>query len=254
MKFGTQAHQVEVNAPTRTALFRDLRARLSARQGFALATLNLDHLTKLPHDPAFLAAYHAQDFVVADGRPIVWLSRLAQTPVELMPGSDMIVPICTLCVELDVPVAFVGSNDEALAGAAKVLMTKVPGLRVIYSHAPAYGFDVDGDAAAKVLGDLSASGAGVCFIALGAPKQELFAARGRQLAATVGFASIGAGLDFFTGHQVRAPKVMRVFALEWLWRTVQSPRRMVPRYARCFAILPGLVWRAARQRGRWRGR
>jgi N-acetylglucosaminyldiphosphoundecaprenol N-acetyl-beta-D-mannosaminyltransferase len=64
----------------------------------------------------------------------------------------------------------------------------------------------------------------------------------------MGFASIGAGLDFLSGHQQRAPMVMRKMGLEWLWRMLQSPARMVPRYAKCFAILPGLLVQALRQR------
>ena len=53
VKFGTDSHQVEVNIPTREALFRAC-GTVCAGDGFALATLNLDHLTKLPDDPAFL--------------------------------------------------------------------------------------------------------------------------------------------------------------------------------------------------------
>ena len=98
--------------------------------------------------------------------------------------------------------------------------------------------------------DLAESGAGLCFLALGAPKQEILAARGRRIAPKVGFASIGAGLDFLAGHQTRAPRIVRMLALEWLWRALQSPRRMVPRYAKCFAILPGLTVQALRQRGK----
>ncbi|MEM6305405.1 MAG: WecB/TagA/CpsF family glycosyltransferase [Pseudomonadota bacterium] len=250
MKFGTDASRVEVNVAQRAVLFHLLRERLSASEGFALATLNLDHLTKLPTDPAFLAAYRAHDLVVADGRPIVWLSQLARRPVELMPGSDLIQPLCALCADLGKPVAFVGSTDEALAGAAAALQARVPGLDVAYMHAPPFGFDPTGAAAVKVLEAVAQSGAALCFVALGAPKQECFAAFGRVRAPAVGFASIGAGLDFFSGHQVRAPRLMRALALEWLWRMLSSPRRMVPRYARCFAILPGLVMAAARQRGR----
>ena len=78
----------------------------------------------------------------------------------------------------------------------------------------------------------------LCLIALGAPKQELFAAYGRRKLDDVGFVSIGAGLDFFSGSQVRAPQWMRTLALEWLWRTIKQPMRMIPRYAKCFAILP----------------
>ncbi len=248
MKFGHNSAVVVVNIPTRAALFRALRDRMSARRGFALATLNLDHLTKLPKHPSFAAAYRAHDLVVADGRPVVWLSRLARAPVALMPGSDLIVPICELAAELGVSVAFFGSNDAALAGAAAAMQDRVPGLIICHRAAPPMGFDPNGAQADAALRAIADSGAGLCFLALGAPKQEMLAARGRVVAPQVGFASIGAGLDFLAGHQQRAPRLMRMLALEWLWRALQSPARMVPRYAKCFAILPGLVAQALRQR------
>ncbi|WP_299880124.1 WecB/TagA/CpsF family glycosyltransferase [uncultured Sulfitobacter sp.] len=248
MNFGKGSASIEVNIATQAALFHEVTRRLTAGEGFALATLNLDHLTKLPVDPVFADAYKAHDLVVADGRPIVWLSHLAHQPLELMPGSDMIVPLCELAARSNVPVALIGSSDEALAGAATALCARVADLRVAFTHAPPYGFDPSGDVADAILAELADSGAGLCFIALGAPKQEVFAARGRKIAPNVGFASIGAGLDFLSGHQVRAPRLMRMLALEWLWRAAQSPRRMVPRYAKCFAILPGLFLEALQRR------
>ena len=248
LKFGSTPHQVEVNTATREALFRAVKDRINKSAGFALATLNLDHLTKLPVDPAFLAAYRAHDLVVADGRPVIWLAGMAGKQLELMPGSDMIIPLCEICAEMAVPIALVGSSDAALEGAAAALCARVPGLVVSYTHAPAYGFDPEGAEADAIFERLTDSKAALCFIALGAPKQEIFAARGRKMAPTLGFASIGAGLDFLSGHQVRAPKIMRTLALEWLWRALQSPMRMVPRYAKCFAILPGLMVQALRQR------
>jgi exopolysaccharide biosynthesis WecB/TagA/CpsF family protein len=78
-------------------------------------------------------------------------------------------------------------------------------------------------------------------LALGAPKQEMLAARGRELAPSVGFVSVGAGLDFLAGTQHRAPKWVQAIAMEWLWRLISSPARLVGRYARCFAILPALM-------------
>ena len=248
MKFGKIGREVEVNVATKTALFRTIRELMKKNAGFALATLNLDHLTKLPVDDGFLAAYRAHDLIVADGRPIVWLSKLAKQPLELMPGSDMILPLCKICADEGASIALIGSSDDALEGAAAQLKHMVPGLKIAFLNAPPYGFSPQDAQADSILRDLAKSGAGLCFIALGAPKQELFAAHGRRVAPNVGFASIGAGLDFLSGHQVRAPKLMRMFALEWLWRALQSPRRMVPRYAKCFAILPGLVKRAMQQR------
>lgn len=248
MKFGKGSSSIEVNIATQAGLFHEVTQRLTHGEGFALATLNLDHLSKLPVEQDFAKAYAAHDLVVADGRPIVWLSHLARDPVELMPGSDMIVPLCELAARSGVPIALIGSSDQALSGAADALRAKVNGLQVAFTHAPPYGFDPTGEVADAIIEDLAASGAGLCFIALGAPKQEIFAARGRVQAPNVGFASIGAGLDFLSGHQVRAPRLMRMLALEWMWRAAQSPKRMVPRYAKCFAILPGLIVEALLRR------
>ncbi|MDZ4094358.1 MAG: WecB/TagA/CpsF family glycosyltransferase, partial [Paracoccaceae bacterium] len=67
------------------------------------------------------------------------------------------------------------------------------------------------------------------------------AALGRKLAPQIGFASIGAGLDFLAGEQIRAPEWVRSLAMEWAWRMFSSPRRMIPRYAACMAIVPSLA-------------
>ena len=78
------------------------------------------------------------------------------------------------------------------------------------------GFSPTGDEARRVLAELAARDVGLCLIALGSPKQEAFAALGRALAPSVGFASIGAGLDFISGRQTRAPAWVRAIAMEWL--------------------------------------
>jgi N-acetylglucosaminyldiphosphoundecaprenol N-acetyl-beta-D-mannosaminyltransferase len=239
---------ISVNLPDSAALLAAVRERFQARAGFALATINLDHLVKLRVSETFRTAYAAQTMVVADGNPIVWLSRLACKPVSLVPGSDMVLPLARLAAEEGVPVALVGSSETSLAAAARYLTEANPGLNVAVQIAPPYGFDPTGDAAALILSQLVAARVGLCFIALGAPKQELFAARGRQLAPDVGFASVGAGLDFLGGSQTRAPAWIRAIAMEWLWRALSSPRRLIPRYAACAAILPGQVLAAWRQR------
>lgn len=247
MLFRFGSDQIIVNVPDSAALLDAVRARLTARSGFALATLNLDHLVKLRRSPAFRAAYAAQDLVVADGNPIVWLSRLGRRPVSLVPGSDLVVPLAQIAAQTGTAVALIGSTDAALAAAATRLCAKAPGLTIALVHAPAMGFDPESADARALLARIAAS-AGLCFIALGAPKQETFAALGRSLAPQVGFASIGAGLDFLAGTQDRAPAWVRAIAMEWLWRALSQPGRLIPRYLACAAILPGQALAALRLR------
>ena len=251
MLFSFGAQDIVVNIATAQALEQALRARLGAGQGFALATINLDHLDKLKRDARFRTAYGAQDFVVADGNPIVWLSHLAGRPVALIPGADLVVPLAGWARDAGVKVALVGTTEAALAAAAARLRELVAGLEISATIAPPMGFEPAGEEARAVLEALKASGAGLVLVALGAPKQEEFAALGRELLPEVGFASIGAGLDFLAGTQKRAPRWVRALAMEWLWRALSQPLRLGRRYGRALVALPGHALRAWRQRG-WR--
>lgn len=248
MEFRYSDSIIRVNMSDAPALMQEIRQRFRTGRGFALATINLDHLVKLRQEPAFRAAYAAQDLVVADGNPIVWLSKLAAHPVSLVPGSDLVLPLCQLAASENIPIALVGSTDEALTAAAADITAKVPQVRIVARIAPPMGFDAESDAAGDILRQIEASGARLAFLALGAPRQEMLAARGRRETPAVGFASIGAGLDFLAGNQRRAPQWVRRIAMEWAWRMLSAPRRLVPRYARCAAILPAEAVAALRQR------
>lgn len=241
---------VRVTASSRDAFLTDIEKHFQNRDGFSVATLNLDHVVKLRTLPAFRDAYARHTHVTADGNPIVWLSRLSGARVELIPGSELIDPMCELAARNGVSVALLGSTEESLAAAAEALCRRYPTLRIVAQIAPPMGFETNGELADRYIDEISASGAGLCLLALGAPKQEAFAARAQETLPHVGFLSIGAGLDFISGQQKRAPKLVRTFAGEWLWRLVMNPRRLYKRYSSCIGILPGLVITALRVRAR----
>lgn len=242
------ADRVRVNAPSRAALLEALEDRLDRGAGFAVATLNLDHVVKLRRDPDFAAAYAAQTHVTADGNPIVWVLRLAGHAVELTPGSELVAPVAALAARRGVPVALFGSDQASLEAAARALQDRCPGLDVAACIAPPMGFDPQAPAADALMRDLHASGARIVFLALGAPKQEVFAARLLAAFPDMGALSIGAGLDFLSGRQTRAPWLARKLALEWAWRLASNPGRLWRRYRDCFIILPGLAATAVRLR------
>ena len=221
---------VTVTVPNRASLLADLRARLAEGQGFSIATLNLDHAVKLRSDPAFRAAYAAQTHVTADGNPVVWLSRLAGQNVALIPGSELIEPVAAIAAEMGAPVGLVGATEASLAASAAALKARQPGLEVALTHAPAMGFDPEGAEADEIIGKIAASGVRVIYLALGAPRQERFAARAQERLPGVGFLSIGAGLDFVSGAQIRAPRWVRAIAAEWIWRLALSSGRLAARY------------------------
>ncbi len=237
-----------VNTPTRAKLLESIQIHWSNNRGFTVATLNLDHIVKLRSSASFSSAYQSHSHVVADGNPIVWLSRLAGKRIELVPGSELIQPLAALAAQNKIPIALLGATQDTLDTAAERLEQEHTGLQVVARIAPPFGFDPEGSNAVSILETINASGAKLCFIALGAPKQEILAIKGNTIAPQCGFVSIGAGLDFIAGTQKRAPKWMQTLAVEWVWRMLHNPRRLMLRYGRCILILPHLTFGALRAR------
>ncbi|SLN63424.1 UDP-N-acetyl-D-mannosaminuronic acid transferase [Roseovarius albus] len=235
-----------VNTPDLETMLAQVAKNLTMGKGFTLATLNLDHIVKLSHDPVFEKAYQAHDLVVADGNPIVWLRGVMGQSVKLVPGANLVVPLAKVAAEANVPVAFVGAAAETLDVAGQRLESQFPSLDVRVKIAPTFGFNPTGDEAQQVAQELRDNDIRLCFLALGAPKQEVFAHFASEIAPRCGFVSIGAGLDFIAGTQRRAPAWVRKLALEWLWRMLSNPIRLAKRYGACFLILPGLYLSARR--------
>jgi len=248
MRFWGEAFHVTVNVPNWAALERQVSGRMRAREGFSLATVNLDHLVKLRSDEKFRDAYAVHDLIIADGNPIVWMSKLASHPVCLIPGSDAILPLSHIATKHRRRIALVGSTENTLRKSKAFLEAKVPGAHIVATIAPPMSFDPTGESADEIIDMLKTKKADIAFLALGAPKQELFSAYARTKLRSVGFVSVGAGLDFFAGSQVRAPIWVRAICMEWLWRASSQPVRLIPRYAKCFSILPTEIAHALRLR------
>jgi N-acetylglucosaminyldiphosphoundecaprenol N-acetyl-beta-D-mannosaminyltransferase len=221
----------------------------AAQQGdnFSVCTLNLDHVVQLQRRSDFRAAYRRARFVTADGFPIVVLGRLLGTRVKRTTGADLVEPICQEARKKGLPIFMLGSNDRTLAITARRLSERFQGLEVAGTYAPGPNFDPYSSEADFAIDSIRASGAKLCFVALGAPRQELFAARALDELNGTGLLCIGAALDFIAGTQARAPSITQKIGLEWAWRMLREPRRLAPRYARCVAAVPRLVARTIPQ-------
>lgn len=214
---------------------------------FSVCTLNLDHVDKLNRQPEFRAAYRRARFITADGFPIVILGRLAGAPIERTTGADLVHPLCAEAGRKGLPVYLFGSNKLTLHRAARRLASRYPGLEIVGSHSPGLTFDPHSSEADAAIERIRASGARLCFVALGAPRQEIFAARCLDRLPSTGLLCIGAALDFIANTQNRAPRFTQKTGLEWAWRMMRDPRRLGPRYARCAAVIPKLAIRSIPQ-------
>ncbi len=208
----------------------------------AVFTLNLDHLVKLRTNEKFRHAYRQAHFITADGAPVVRLAASQGMAVERTTGADMVLPLAEEAARRGLPVFMFGSSADVLARAGQRLCANTDGaLAIAGSIAPAMDFDPMGPEADAAIDRIAVSGARICFLALGAPKQELLAARAVERGVPIVFVCIGAALDFLAGAQVRAPRSVQRAGLEWAWRLASNPRRLALRYTQCALLLADLT-------------
>jgi exopolysaccharide biosynthesis WecB/TagA/CpsF family protein len=205
-------------------------AAARAGQSATLFTLNLDHLVKIDANPEFKRAYRQASFITADGFPIVKLARMQGTRLDRVTGADLVVPLARAAALSRIPVHLFGSTDDVLQKAAEKLQSLAPGLSIAGMEAPPMGFEFTSGEASQAVRRIAGSGARICFVALGAPKQELFADHAVRIADGVVYVCIGAALDFLAGAQKRAPRLLSNIGLEWAWRLAHNPHRMARRY------------------------
>jgi N-acetylglucosaminyldiphosphoundecaprenol N-acetyl-beta-D-mannosaminyltransferase len=208
-------------------------------------TLNLDHVVKMRKLATFRAAYRRAGLITADGFPIVLACRLQGKRISRVTGSDLIAPISAEAARRGKSIYLFGSSLQVLIEASRFLRERNAGLTIAGVFAPTQGFDPVSEDARRCIATIGNSGADLCFVALGAPKQELFADHGKSLLPNTSFVCIGGGLDFIAGAQVRAPQWMQRWGLEWLWRAASDPQRLFYRYLLCVGALPGILARAA---------
>jgi exopolysaccharide biosynthesis WecB/TagA/CpsF family protein len=244
---------LRVNIANMTQALGAIDRRARAKEGYTLFTINLDHLVKLKKDRRFREVYERADFITADGWPIVWhlqrgdrrrVTRPGQKErrrLERTTGADLIAPVCAHAAEHGFPLYFVGPSAASQSAALDILRARHPSLNVAGAESPRLSSPFGEGAVDALAARIAKSGARLCVISLGAPKQELLADALHKKLPDVGFLCVGAALDFISGHAVRAPVWLRRLKLEWMWRLASDPARLAGRYARCAGAFLNLV-------------
>ncbi|MFV0281415.1 MAG: WecB/TagA/CpsF family glycosyltransferase [Rhodoblastus sp.] len=248
-----ESSELRVNMVNMRRALEAIVGSARARKGFTLFTVNLDHVVKLDQSAPFREAYARANYITADGWPIVWLARgpdRRKTPrpgsvdrrkpvnLERTTGADLLEPLCREAAKHGLPLYFVGPGAASQTAGLRILQDRYPGLIVAGAETPQLPAELDAETVASLGGRLAQSDARICILSLGAPKQELLADALHRACPDVGFLCVGAALDFISGHSVRAPLWVRSIGMEWFWRMIGDPRRLVGRYIGCgFALV-----------------
>lgn len=223
---------------------------------FQIATVNVDFLTNAIEHEVVRRRLQEATVCLVDGTPPMWAATALGMPLrERVAGSDLVPGLFAAASSRAWTIHCLGSSAEVASDIGRLVAERFPAATITADPGPRIG--ADGDAPDDLIDGIAELDPDILLVALGHPKQEHFiAVHGERLGVPV-MMGIGGTLDMLVGKRIRAPRWMRKVGLEWVFRALQEPRRLVPRYARDIRIAaPAFYHQWSRSRrhqtdGRW---
>jgi len=205
---------------------------IASGQPHYIATANVDFLVQSLEDIELRRILFDADLVVCDGTPLVWASGILGNRLkERVAGSDLVPRLLQQAEEKGYRVFFLGGQEEVLEAAVQKVREQHPKLEIAGAYSPPYAplLEMDHDEICRRLNEARPD---MCFVSFGCPKQEKWIWMNRDKVRVPMSIGVGATIDFLAGNVKRAPVWMRRVGLEWVFRMLQEPRRLVRRYSK----------------------
>ncbi len=182
-------------------------------------------------DPEMLAALDSATLVVPDGMPVVWAANLLGERLrDRVYGPELMLRYSDRCARLGHRVWLYGGRDQgSLVQLALSMRRRHPDIKVVGGYSPPFR-PLTAEEEANIASEINAARPDVLWVGIGVPKQEKWMARMRDRLDVPVMCGVGAAFDFHSGRVSMAPRWMQERGLEWVYRTAQEPRRLLPRY------------------------
>lgn len=203
---------------------------VQARKPEYFVTANLNYLMLTEQYPRLVEINQRSLAVLADGQPIVRRSRRERQPLPCrVAGADLIVELAKLSAEKGYRIYMLGAAPGVAQAAADELLRRYPTMQFAGCYSPPFRPSTAAEHS-EMLADIRRSGTDILLVAFGQPKGEFWIYDHLQELSVPLSIQLGASFDFLAGTARRAPAMWQRVGLEWLYRALSDPRRLVPRY------------------------
>lgn len=199
------------------------------------------HQCVLTHDDArHRKIIHDATMVVTDStilqRVVAWRAGIRfEAPLR---GAELMLEVCRQSEARNLPIALVGGRDgEALARLTARLSKDFPRLTIAYACSPPFR-PLSEEEERTMITEIANSGARICFVGLGCPKQERWMAKHTSEIDAM-LIGVGAAFDANAGVVRSSPPWVHRAGFDWLYRLVTEPRRLWRRY---LTTSPRFLW------------
>lgn len=202
------------------------RDMLRSGKDNVVATVNPEFLMEARQNEAFRSVLNRTSLNVPDGiglKFVCWMRGVKLQ--ERVTGADLLVAFAALAEEEKKRVFLFGAGHGVARAAADALQRTFPKLLLVGAENE---YDEHGTRRSdnEVYRRINSAAPDLLFVALGAPKQELWIDAALSHMPSVRLAmGVGGSFEYLSNRVPRAPKMVQRLWLEWLWRLLLQPSR-----------------------------
>ncbi len=229
-----------MDAWTMAQTIAEVERRIEAGQLTQHVVVNVAKLVQLRRDPRLRKSVIESDIINIDGMGVVWGARLLGQPVpERVAGIDLFRQLLARAEQRGWGVYFLGAQQRVLDEMIAQVRAELPRLEISGAR-NGYFAQAEQEGIVDAIRD---SGATLLFVAMSTPQKENFIDQWSDRLGVRFVMGVGGSFDVIAGATQRAPAWVQRVGFEWLYRTLQEPRRMLPRYLDTNTRFAGLVLR-----------
>lgn len=189
-----------------------------------LFIVNINPLIILEHykNEKMKDIFNQEEIAIPDGEGIVLASSLKGGNIKKrIAGIDLMLEICKKACEKKGKIFLYGAKEGVALKTKEKLEEKYKGINIVGTIS---GYSKEED----VLKSIKKAKPDILFVALGSPLQEDFIIKNKEKLKSVKvFMPVGGSFDVISGNLKRAPKLIQKLKLEWLYRMIKEPKRLV---------------------------
>ncbi|MDU5492336.1 MAG: WecB/TagA/CpsF family glycosyltransferase [Clostridium perfringens] len=141
---------------------------------------------------------------------------------EKIAGIEVMNMLLKEARDKNLKVFLLGAKEEILIKCKEKIKENYDGINIVGSNNGFFDLDNCDDLIKKI----NESKADILFVAMGAPRQEVFIEKYKDKLCCKIFMGVGGSFDVFAGNVNRAPQFMINIGMEWLYRVAKEPWRI----------------------------
>lgn len=205
-------------------ILEELSVLVKRRMPTHIVTLNAEMFWMAQRRRVWKDLVNSAELVTADGAGVVWAARvLGYRLRERVTGYGLFRWCLKWADENRGSVFFVGGRARVLDRLVAQVRRSYRHLRVVGAHHGYFGPERE----AEIVESVRKTRPDFLFVGLGAFRQEVFIHDWREEMRVPVMVGVGGAFDAFTGAVPRPPGWVAEAGLEWLFRTVVEPRRLL---------------------------